>query len=538
MIRHIYTLQRISEELKILTGCTLEECFTQEKDTCIMVFSGEKKEYYLQFSADTKLSSVFLRKNFRRAKKNTVNLFPDVTGEVLQDISVPPNDRIIRFQFSLTEMTGILFGGAQSNLFAVSGEGIIFDALKDASEHKGKELVIPAGNLKSFDDFSVEAKIIDVISKNDLLLGKDYGRELCTGENIIPDKKKGEFSADQLDRIKENCRKFRKYCLDSGKAYILENKSRKRIMSLIPLQHYPEIIREEDSVSDAVYRRVVDIIVRDEFEKLYSKLEKDVSRKLDKLHNSISQVKSEKKTKQRADRNRLYAELLMAQRNPRQKGMNEIKLSAWDGTEVTIPLDEKKTLLENAEKYFDKARSADERIRINRKRLPELQLQLAKTEKAAKELENTENLSDLRELENKIKLITGKRMQIQQDESEGRFRVFELGAGYVLYVGKNARNNDELTMKFAKPHDIWLHARGAGGSHAVLRSDKKQQKPPKEILQKAAMITAYYSQARNSKYAPVAYTEKKYVRKPKGANPGTVTIAREEVIMVNPGLPE
>ena len=538
MIRHIYTLQRISDELNILTGCTLEECFTQEKDTCIMAFSGNGKEYYLQFSADTKLSSVFLRKNFRRAKKNTANLFPDVTGEVLQRISVPPNDRIIRFKFSLTEMTGILFGGAQSNLFAVSGEGIIFDALKDASEHRGKELVIPAGNLKSFDEFPVDAKIVDVISKNDLLLGKEYGRELCARENIIPGKKKSEFTTDELEQIKEKCRDFKEHCLNSGKAYILESKSRKRIMSLIPLQQYPKTVREEDSVSDAVYRRVVDIIIHDEFEKLFSKLANDVNRRLDKLRNSISQVKSEKKTKHLARRNRLYAELLMAQKDPRQKGLSEIKLNAWDGTEVSIPLDEKKSLLENAEKFFDKARSADERIKINRKRLPELQLQLAKTEKAAKELENTEHIRDLRELENKIRQVTGKRMQIQQDESEGRFRVFELGSGYVLYVGKNARNNDELTMKFAKPHDTWLHARGAGGSHAVLRSDKKQQKPPKDVLQKAAKIAAYYSQARNSKYAPVAYTEKKYVRKPKGANPGTVTIAREDVIMVNPGLPE
>jgi predicted ribosome quality control (RQC) complex YloA/Tae2 family protein len=92
-------------------------------------------------------------------------------------------------------------------------------------------------------------------------------------------------------------------------------------------------------------------------------------------------------------------------------------------------------------------------------------------------------------------------------------------------------------MKFAKPNDLWLHARGSAGSHAVLKMEK-EEKPPKYILQKAASITAYYSQAKNAKYVPVAYTFKKYVRKPKGANPGSVVLSKEDVIMAEPKLPE
>ncbi|MDQ1265677.1 MAG: hypothetical protein QG635_828, partial [Bacteroidota bacterium] len=93
----------------------------------------------------------------------------------------------------------------------------------------------------------------------------------------------------------------------------------------------------------------------------------------------------------------------------------------------------------------------------------------------------------------------------------------------------------ELTMKFAKPNDLWIHARGSGGYHAVLNLGK-EQKPPKNILKRAAEITAYYSQARNAKYTPVAYCLKKFVHKPKGADPGSVVIGREETIMVEPKL--
>lgn len=61
---------------------------------------------------------------------------------------------------------------------------------------------------------------------------------------------------------------------------------------------------------------------------------------------------------------------------------------------------------------------------------------------------------------------------------------------------------------------------------------------PKEILERAAAITAYYSQARNASYVPVVYTQRKYIRKPKGANIGAVTIEREQTIIVKPALPE
>jgi predicted ribosome quality control (RQC) complex YloA/Tae2 family protein len=73
------------------------------------------------------------------------------------------------------------------------------------------------------------------------------------------------------------------------------------------------------------------------------------------------------------------------------------------------------------------------------------------------------------------------------------------------------------------------------GSHAVLRG---HQPIPAHILEKAAEITAYYSQSRKASFVPVCYALKKYVRKPKGAGPGAVVMEREEVIMVEPRLPK
>ena len=131
----------------------------------------------------------------------------------------------------------------------------------------------------------------------------------------------------------------------------------------------------------------------------------------------------------------------------------------------------------------------------------------------------------------------GINFQDNKMEKEDKFRKFELDDGFVAYAGKNAANNDELTMKFAKPNDMWFHARGSSGSHVVVPLNK-DQKLPKKILEQAAGVAAYYSGAKNAKYTPVAYCLKKFVRKPKGSHPGSVTIARETVILAEPKLPE
>jgi predicted ribosome quality control (RQC) complex YloA/Tae2 family protein len=102
-------------------------------------------------------------------------------------------------------------------------------------------------------------------------------------------------------------------------------------------------------------------------------------------------------------------------------------------------------------------------------------------------------------------------------------------------VGKNARNNDELTLKFAHKDDLWLHAKGVSGSHIVIKH-KANLSFPEPLIQYAASLAAYYSSAAGSEWVPVLYTPKKYVRKPKGAHAGQVSVEREEVVLVQPKL--
>jgi len=116
-------------------------------------------------------------------------------------------------------------------------------------------------------------------------------------------------------------------------------------------------------------------------------------------------------------------------------------------------------------------------------------------------------------------------------------RVYELPGGWIVWVGRSARQNDELSHRRASQKDLWFHARGAQGSHTVLRISSGKGEPPREILEMTASIAAFHSKARNSKLVPVAYCEKRYVRKPRGAPVGTASIMREKVLMVEPKEP-
>ncbi len=117
------------------------------------------------------------------------------------------------------------------------------------------------------------------------------------------------------------------------------------------------------------------------------------------------------------------------------------------------------------------------------------------------------------------------------------FRLFTVDGGFEVLVGKNSSNNDLLTMKYARPNDLWFHARGAGGSHVLLKVGSAKGEPGRKAKEQAAALAAYYSKMRNATIVPVAMTEKKYVRKPKGAPAGTVVLDREKVMFARPALP-
>lgn len=105
--------------------------------------------------------------------------------------------------------------------------------------------------------------------------------------------------------------------------------------------------------------------------------------------------------------------------------------------------------------------------------------------------------------------------------------------GRRIWVGKGATDNDTLTLKVARPGDLWMHARGVVGAHVVVPLERGAQ-CSQELLLDAATLAAYHSEARGSDFVEVTWTERRYVRKPRKSPPGRVVLDREKVLALRP----
>ncbi len=130
--------------------------------------------------------------------------------------------------------------------------------------------------------------------------------------------------------------------------------------------------------------------------------------------------------------------------------------------------------------------------------------------------------------------LQGKRPEVLGKLVPYRFRTLE---GWDVLIGRSSEGNDHLTLHIARPEDYWFHAHGCPGSHVVLRRGKGANEPSKATLEEVASWAAFHSKARTAGKVPVIYTQKKYVRKPRGAKAGLVYLEREKMLMVRPVEP-
>ena len=109
---------------------------------------------------------------------------------------------------------------------------------------------------------------------------------------------------------------------------------------------------------------------------------------------------------------------------------------------------------------------------------------------------------------------------------------FTASDGTRILVGRNNRQNDQLTLKTANKNDIWLHTQNIPGSHVILETGGRE--PSQQVLEEAAQLAAYHSKARDSAQVPVDYCAVRYVKKPAGAKPGMVIFTNQHTLYVKP----
>ncbi len=206
-----------------------------------------------------------------------------------------------------------------------------------------------------------------------------------------------------------------------------------------------------------------------------------------------------------------------------------------EGDELVIKLQTDLTPLQNAQRYFkkyDKAKSAlqnvpqlvaETRARINYLKQLETDLDLAG---------NWVEIDEVRQTMREMGLWRGQAPQKIAGGSKSAPMRLVTAHGFVMWVGRNSRQNDAVTFGKGGGDDLWLHARDVPGSHVVIKNDGRDI--PEDVIMQAASLAAYYSKLRTEKAVIVDVTQCKYVKKIKGASPGMVTYRNEETRTVVP----
>ena len=225
-----------------------------------------------------------------------------------------------------------------------------------------------------------------------------------------------------------------------------------------------------------------------------------------------------------------------------QKGQAVLRAQNYydpDCAEVEIPLDPLLTPQQNAARYYKdytKAKKAEEMLAIqldkNRKELDYLDsvLQMITLSEGDRDLQEIrQELMDNGYLKQHKRKMTAKGRQKIVHSKPMEFRS---SAGLTILVGKNNSQNDRLTLKDADKRDVWLHTQKIHGSHVILKTGGEE--PDEQSLTEAAMLAAWFSQAKDSGQVPVDYTPVRVVRKPAGAKPGFVIYNTYRTMYVTP----
>ncbi len=531
MHQNYHFLRHLAAALRPLTaGLKFMECFSQEKDELVVILAHArgKNNYYRPFFIRTTLRPDFACFNFpeefNRARQNSVDLFENLYDLEVIDVRQFKNERAIGLVLENNYTLVFKLFGNRSNAVLFQNDEVIdlFHSKLVSDNHL---------RLSQLDrDIDQTWEAYQAANYDHRKVFPTFGKEV----NAYLEQEFTVYNLQftvrdtQLQQIAE-----KRWQIIQDTLTLLENPSFKislwnqqPTLTLVPLG---EVLREYADPIAAVndfyttYNRI-GVIAKEKAEairllqKRIHRTESYLEDTFQKLVGIDGEVKNEE-----------IGHILMANLHQIPERAERVTLfDFYRDKEIEIKLKPDLTPQRNAEVYYRKAKN--ERIEIEK-----LQENIALRESELKELKN--HLQEIEAFES-LKLLRKylKNNALLSDtpilSPTQLFKHTEY-EGYVILIGKNAKNNDLLTKKYTYKDDLWLHARDVAGSHVVVKY-KAGKKFPNSVIERAAQLAAWYSKRRNETLCPVIVIPKKFVRKPKGLPEGEVILDKEEVVMVEP----
>ena len=539
-----------------LLGGRINKIAQPESDELMLTIKNEKKQYRLLISAGASLPLIYLTDNNKPSPLTAPNfcmlLRKHLNGGKIQRIYQPGLERIINFEIEhLNELGDLCYKtlvveimGKHSNIIFCNDNGMIIDSIKHISAQvssvrevlPGRPYFIPETQSKknplevSFDDFK------EIVTGKPMALSKALytsltgispliAEELCHRSSLESAQSANSFSENEMIHL------YRQFTLmmDSVKdgdftPNIVSEDGVPLDFSVLSLTQYADMeTTDYDTVSHVLesYYAMKNTItrIRQKSVDLRRIVQTALDRNIKKYDLQLKQLKDTDKR----DKYRIYGELINTYGYGLAEGAKKLEcLNYYTNENIIIPLDEHKTALENAQKYFDKYNKLKRTYEALVELINETKDEIEHLESISTSLDIALSEEDLVQIKEELteygyikRHYTGKKVKITSKPFH-----YISSDGYDMYVGKNNFQNEDLTFKVATGNDWWFHSKGCPGSHVIVKANNEEL--PDATFEEAARLAAYYSKNRGADKIEIDYIQKKHIKKVAGAKPGFV----------------
>ena len=576
----------IVKELKNIIGYKIDKVYEPEKNTVILGLYGKTLNLMLLMC----ISSTNYRLHLTTQKQKNPSTAPNfcmllrkyLIGLKIKNIYTVDLERIVFIDLENNENPNkpicrkliIELMGKHSNIILTDSNNIIIDSLRHTStlEKSNRDIyptaryIFPESNkysfleLKDFDDFydKLEPKLIEYIAENSLnienldisnfridkLISNTFnGISLSFIQNVLQNLNVKDISKDNLNFIFSKITEILStssldiFKTENGKDYFLyttNNLSENQFNLNYKLDDF--YFEKESSELFKNYRNSILHLILATMKKYEKRLE-NIDNKLSECSNM--------------DKFRLYGELITS--NLYQipnRNLDSIDVENYydNNNIITIPLDKKYLPSYNAKRYFKKYNKLKNALAIVNVQKEETIRDIDYIESVIYELDNSKTIEDIEAIYDEIsenslfsdKLKTKSKKTSAKNKkakpmTKNKLTSFNplkyLIDGYTVLVGRNNKENDYLTCKFANKNDIWFHTKDIHGSHVILKTNPNETIPD-NILFEAAKLAAQHSKAKNSSHVPVDFCKVSFVKKPSGSKPGYVIYSNNKTLYV------
>ena len=565
----------VSELQNALVGGRINKIAQPEKDELLLTIKGNGGQYRLLISASASLPLIYLTDNNKPSPMTAPNfcmlLRKHLNSAKIISITQPELERIIQIEIEhlnelgdvCTKYLMIEIMGKHSNIIFCDDQLKIVDSIKHISGLvssvrevlPGRDYFIPKTQEKAnpltitYDTFK------DTILSKALPCAKGIyssltgispliANEICHRASID-----GEASLSSLNEL-EGLHLFKNFerlmeDVKSGmfQPVIVYKHGEPIEFSSMELHCYDTLeVKTYESISKVLesYYAMKDVITR--IRQKSSDLRRVVSNALERARKKMDLQTRQLKDTEKRDKYKVYGELITTYGYQLEEGAKNLTCeNYYTNEEITIPLDETISPMDNAKKYF-------ERYNKLKRTYEALIVQLEETKEELSHLESISNALDIaleeddlvqikRELTEygyiKRHAMDGKGKKQQKVKSKPFHYISS--DGFHIYVGKNNFQNEELTFKFATGNDWWFHAKGMAGSHVIVKLGNAEEMPDR-TFEEAGMLAGYYSKGRELDKVEIDYIQKKHIKKPNSSKPGFVIYHTNYSLTIQPDI--